>query len=126
MLVALSEPELEYRCNGTTYAIDPDLVKRPKEPFTGLRACFFALLGFLPEVAADVGDDPAMRARLRSQLRSKVRILDIAYCQFEEFFLAEAGRVLGLVERFDRRGTEPFELFRSECGQNSVRIMNIC
>ena len=24
-----------------------------------------------------------------------------------------------LVERFDRRGTEPFELFRSEVGQNS-------
>ena len=24
-----------------------------------------------------------------------------------------------LVERFDRRGTEPFELFRSEFGQNS-------
>ena len=30
--------------------------------------------------------------------------------------------VAGLVERFDRRGTEPFELFRSEFGQNSVRI----
>ena len=25
-----------------------------------------------------------------------------------------------LIERFDRRGTEPFELFRSEFGQNSV------
>ena len=26
------------------------------------------------------------------------------------------------VERFDRRGTEPFELFRSEVGQNSFKI----
>ena len=26
------------------------------------------------------------------------------------------------VERFDRRGTEPFELFRSEFGQNSCKI----
>ena len=26
------------------------------------------------------------------------------------------------VERFDRRGTEPFELFKSEFGQNSVKI----
>ena len=30
--------------------------------------------------------------------------------------------VRSLVERFDRRGIEPFELFRSEFGQNSVRI----
>ena len=30
-----------------------------------------------------------------------------------------------LVEGFDRRGTEPFELFRSEFGQNSVRIKEI-
>ena len=29
------------------------------------------------------------------------------------------GDVDALVERFDRRGTEPFELFRSEFGQNS-------
>ena len=29
------------------------------------------------------------------------------------------GAVLYWVERFDRRGTEPFELFRSEFGQNS-------
>ena len=29
------------------------------------------------------------------------------------------GAVAGWVERFDRRGTEPFELFRSEFGQNS-------
>ena len=34
-------------------------------------------------------------------------------------------RVQRLVERFDRRGTEPFELFRSEFGQNSVRIKEI-
>ena len=27
-----------------------------------------------------------------------------------------------LVERFDRRGTEPFELFRSEFGKNSFKI----
>ena len=27
--------------------------------------------------------------------------------------------VVGWVERVDRRGTEPFELFRSEFGQNS-------
>ena len=27
-----------------------------------------------------------------------------------------------LVERFDRRGTEPFELFRSEFGQNTCKI----
>ena len=27
-----------------------------------------------------------------------------------------------VVERFDRRGTEPFELFTSEFGQDSVRI----
>ena len=30
--------------------------------------------------------------------------------------------VRNLVERFDRRGIEPFELFRSEFGQNSVKI----
>ena len=30
-----------------------------------------------------------------------------------------------LVERFDRRGIEPFELFRSEFGQNSVRIKEL-
>ena len=30
-----------------------------------------------------------------------------------------------LVERFDRRGTEPFELFRAEWGHNSVRINEI-
>ena len=29
------------------------------------------------------------------------------------------------VERFDRRGTEPFELFRSEFGQRCVRIQGI-
>ena len=28
------------------------------------------------------------------------------------------------VERFDRRGTEPFELFRSEFGQNSFKNLN--
>ena len=42
----------------------------------------------------------------------------------------DALRVHALVERFDRRGTEPFELFRSEFGQNSwnqnsVRIKEI-
>ena len=31
------------------------------------------------------------------------------------------GLVLAWVERFDRRGTEPFELFRSEFGQNSKK-----
>lgn len=30
-----------------------------------------------------------------------------------------------LVERFDRRGIEPFELFSSELGQNAVRIFGI-
>ena len=29
------------------------------------------------------------------------------------------------VERFDRRGTEPFELFSSKFGQNSVKIQYI-
>ena len=29
---------------------------------------------------------------------------------------------LAWVERFDRRGIEPFELFRSEFGQNSFKI----
>ena len=33
--------------------------------------------------------------------------------------------VLNLVERFDRRGIEPFELFTSEFGQDSVRILEI-
>ncbi len=32
-----------------------------------------------------------------------------------------SGVVLRWVERFDRRGTEPFELFRSEFGQNSFK-----
>ena len=31
-------------------------------------------------------------------------------------------RVYARVERFDRRGTEPFELFPSEFGQNSLKI----
>ena len=36
-------------------------------------------------------------------------------------FWAEQGRAVArLVERFDRRGTEPFELFRSEFGQNRI------
>ena len=30
--------------------------------------------------------------------------------------------VMDLVERFDQRGTEPNELFRSEFGQNSCKI----
>ena len=34
-------------------------------------------------------------------------------------FVFRSSRVCTLVERFDRRGTEPFELFRSEFGQNS-------
>ena len=33
---------------------------------------------------------------------------------------------LQVVARFDRRGTEPFELFRSEFGQNCVRIRTFC
>ena len=33
--------------------------------------------------------------------------------------------VLGWVERFDRRGSEPFELFTSEFGRNSVKIQYI-
>ena len=33
--------------------------------------------------------------------------------------------VLNLVERFDRRGIEPFELFKSEFGQQSVKIQCI-
>ena len=36
-----------------------------------------------------------------------------------------AAPVAALVERFDRRGTEPFELFRSEFGQNSAIIQEI-
>ena len=31
-------------------------------------------------------------------------------------------RVRPRVERFDRRGTEPFELFRSEFGQNPFKV----
>ena len=38
---------------------------------------------------------------------------------------AVRGVVLRLVESFGSRGTEPFELFRSEFGQNSVRIKEI-
>ena len=38
----------------------------------------------------------------------------------------EARRSVKLyVERFDRRGTEPFELFRSEFGQNSGIFVRI-
>ena len=33
--------------------------------------------------------------------------------------------VLNLVERFDRRGIEPFELFKSEFGQNSFKIQDV-
>ena len=33
-----------------------------------------------------------------------------------------AGSVDSLVERFDRRGTEPFELFTLEFGHNSFKI----
>ena len=35
------------------------------------------------------------------------------------------GAALALVERFDRRGTEPFELFRSEFGQDSGIFVRI-
>ena len=33
--------------------------------------------------------------------------------------------VYGRVERFDGRGTEPFELFTSEFGQNSFKIQEL-
>ena len=45
------------------------------------------------------------RARLEEVLRSRGR--------------RQLGGVAALVERFDRGGTEPFEPFRSEFGQNS-------
>ena len=35
---------------------------------------------------------------------------------------SEGRRVIAQVERFDRRGTEPFELFRPEFAQHSVKI----
>ena len=38
---------------------------------------------------------------------------------------AQPPPVLPLVERFDGRGTEPFELFRSEFGQNSVKTQEL-
>ena len=34
----------------------------------------------------------------------------------------DPGAVLPFLERFDRRGTKPFELFRSEFGHNSFKI----
>ena len=37
-------------------------------------------------------------------------------------YAAGQGIVLHLVEGFDRRGTEPFELFRPEFAQHSVKI----
>ena len=51
-----------------------------------------------------------------SGLRAAAIPYDIAATELET--------VLAWVERFDRRGTEPFELFRSEFGQNSVKIMD--
>ena len=44
---------------------------------------------------------------------------------FESAMRGETG-VGALVERFDRRGTEPFELFRSEFGQNSGNFEILC
>ena len=41
------------------------------------------------------------------------------------FSLFLTSRVSARVERFDRRPIEPFELFISEFGQNSVRIQEI-
>ena len=50
---------------------------------------------------------------------------DAVVLDLEDSVPVSEKEVASLVERFDRRGTEPFELFRSEFGQNSVRIKEI-
>ena len=73
-------------------------------------------------------------AKFRSQVLKRADIDPIYLC--EELKACPAGRddaagsvrgtaVSPLVERFVRRGTEPFELFRSEFGQDSVRMKEI-
>ena len=50
---------------------------------------------------------------------------DAVVLDLEDSVPVSEKEVASLVERFDRRGTEPFELSRSEFGQNSVRIKEI-
>ena len=52
------------------------------------------------------------------------RIYDVASAQEIQNF-EHSDWVTSVVERFDRRGIEPFELFASEFGQNSLRIDEI-
>ena len=63
-----------------------------------------------------VADFAGTMALLTSTEAAELRLF---MAQLDEFALTA---VLDRVEGFDRRGTEPFELFGSEFGQNSVRI----
>ena len=51
--------------------------------------------------------------------RVDLLVLDCEGCEHAVLAETDGGWFRGWVERFDRRGTEPFELFRSEFGQNS-------
>ena len=63
-----------------------------------------------------LGDGDAVRAAPRLRRRGRGD---------ERGRRAVPDRERGLVERFDRRGIEPFELFTTEFGQNSFKIQYI-
>jgi hypothetical protein len=68
-------------------------------------------VGQLPQALAEGSDVAQLRAVLEVELQTPEAL--------------ELPHALALFERFDRRGTEPFELFRSEFGQNCIRIQEI-
>ena len=56
--------------------------------------------------------------------RERIADLEEMWAEAEEDRVSESA-ACALVERFDRRGIEPFEFFTSEFGQNSVKIQCI-
>ena len=72
-----------------------------------------------------------MHFRNLGKLRSGEAPADLSevHAALQDFYGKRVGRVAGVapdrVEGFDRRGIEPFEFFRSEFGQNSLKIVEI-
>ena len=85
-------------------------------------------LGIWPNLGFDIGESSSKNGTTDAAFPSR----DNRRLHFRrDFFLGRAARKslvrlprpATLVERFDRRGTEPNELFRSEFGQNSCKYL---